>query len=164
MNIEIERIRGALRGRRLSVLAAELDVPLPTIETFVHGRAGLAPALLNGLARILALPDKTLPAPAPVPRNIMRLTARALKCTLVLDASELADLGNGSARVGLAISVGGQSFSAEVAAKSIRKCRVVIAEHGADKVALLIQGRLVGNAIVEAGLVAQVKLPRAEAT
>lgn len=32
MNDEIERTRGALRGRRLPTLAAELGVPLPTLE------------------------------------------------------------------------------------------------------------------------------------
>jgi hypothetical protein len=68
LSAEIERIRGALRGRRLSVLAAELGVPVPALEQFTCGRAGLAPELLNGLSRILAQN-----IPAPVPRNTMKL-------------------------------------------------------------------------------------------
>ena len=136
MSAEIERIRGALRGRRLQVLAAELGVPIPTLEQFVCGRAGLAPALLTGLTRIL---NKNIPAP--IPRNIMRLNARTLKCTAVLAASELVDPGS-SARVALEVNVGGRIFTADVASKSVRKCKATIAEHGVDEPVLLIQAGL----------------------
>jgi ribosomal protein S3 len=51
--------------------------------------------------------------------------------------------------------------TADVAAKAIRKAKATIAEHGADGVALLVQGKLNGsNEVVEAGLVAQVKAPK----
>ena len=90
----------------------------------------------------------------------MKLNARALKCTLVLDAAGLVDPG-AVARVNLQITVAGaRTFSADVASKSVRKCLTVIAEHGADNVALVLQGKLEGNVVSEAGLVAQVKTPR----
>ena len=59
----------------------------------------------------------------------------------------------------LQVAVGGKVFSAEQkrAQVSSRDGR-----HGGDKVALVLQGRLEGNTIVECGLVAQVKLPRAQ--
>jgi len=95
MTNEVESIRAALRGRRLSVLATELGVPLPTIETFVHGRAGFAPALLDGLSKLLALPDKTIPAPVPRMKT-MKLSARSLKITAVLDPGGLVDPGSGA--------------------------------------------------------------------
>ena len=76
----------------------------------------------------------------------MRLNARALKCTVVLDAAGLVDPGS-SARVVLQIAVaGGRTVTADVASKSVRKCKATIAEHGVDKTVLLIQGRLEGNA------------------
>jgi hypothetical protein len=85
-----------------------------------------------------------------------------LKVTAVLDAAGLADPGS-RARVMLEIVVGGKVYSADVASKSVRKAKVAIAEHGAENAVLLIQGRFEGNAIIEAGLVVQVKLPRPEA-
>ena len=162
--MDAERIRTALRGRRLDVLAAQLCAPIPVLEAFVHGSARLTPALMAGLARLLATP------PAPPIKNIptpmqrkpdMKLAARALKCTAVLDAAGLVDPGNKS-RVVLAILVEGKVYSADVAAKSVRKCRATIAEHGAAHVVCLIQGKFDGNTITEAGIVAQVKLPRPE--
>jgi hypothetical protein len=43
----------------------------------------------------------------------------------------------------------------------LRKAKATIAEHGADQVALILQGKLDGNAVMEAGLVAQPKTPKA---
>jgi hypothetical protein len=37
----------------------------------------------------------------------------------------------------------GRAVTADVAAKAIKKAKATIAEHGADQVALLIQGKLV---------------------
>ena len=91
----------------------------------------------------------------------MKLSARSLKVTAVLDPAGLRDPGN-SSRV-MEIAVGGRTFTADIAAKSARKCRAAIAEHGPEKCVLLIQGRLEGNAIAKAGIVVQVKTPRPEA-
>jgi hypothetical protein len=117
---------------------------------------------MAGLARLLAAPP-IKSTPAPIPRmNTMKLSARSLKCTLVLDPGGLSDPGSSSTRVALEISFGGRSYTADIATKSLRKFRATIAEHGAANVVCLIQGKLDGNTITEAGIVAQVKLPRPE--
>jgi predicted O-methyltransferase YrrM len=135
-----------LRGRRLHVVATELGVPLPAIEQFVSGGARLTPALMSGLARLLEPPAPPIKS-TPIARNAMKLNARSLKVTAVLDCSGLLNPGSSSTRVALEIAVGGRTFTADIAAKSARKCRATIAEHGAEKCVLLIQGRLEGNAI-----------------
>src|SRR6188472_1341746 len=84
---ERERIRLALRGRRLSVLARELGVAMPALEQFVSGGAGLAPALLTNLSRILA----RQPTPTTRRNATMKLSARSLKCTVMLNPTELID-------------------------------------------------------------------------
>ncbi len=84
------------------------------------------------------------------------LNARALKCTIVLDPAEIGGLQvPTTARVTLRISAGGRTYTADVATKSLRKAQASIA--GAD-CAVFIQGKLVGDAITEAGLVAQAKV------
>jgi hypothetical protein len=47
--------------------------------------------------------------------------------------------------------------TADLNAKSVRKAVATISEHGPDGVAVIIQGKLVGDAITEAGIVAQPK-------
>lgn len=95
------------------------------------------------------------------------LTARALKCTLVLDAKELDALprpADSVQRIVFQIAVtGGRNMTADISAKSIRKCKKVISENGVENVALLLQGKLTDGSVVhEAGLVAQVKVKAAE--
>ena len=93
---------------------------------------------------------------------MIRLSARSLKCTLVLNAAELAAQADPvGARVVLAVEVAGRTVTADIAAKALRKAKATIAEHGADQVALILQGKLDGNAVMEAGLVAQPKTPKA---
>jgi hypothetical protein len=95
----------------------------------------------------------------------MKLNARSTKVSAVLDPSELTEPPGGTPRVTLQIAVGGRVVTADIAAKSVRKARATVGEHGADKVTVFLQGRLdADNTIAEAGLAAQVKLPRAEAT
>ena len=91
------------------------------------------------------------------------LKARALKCTAVLDQSEIAGIGDlPTARVILHIAVPDfGTVSADVSAKSVRKAQGTISEHGTDGVAVIIQGKLVaGSRLIEAGLVAQVRAPK----
>ena len=165
MTNEIEHIRAALRGKRLQVLAAKLDVPTPALEQFVCGRASLAPKLLHGLSRILESsnpnPSRQQKHSCTRPEERHEVDRTRCEMTATLDPGGC-DPGN-SARVALEIAVGGRTFTADVAAKSVRKCRATIAEHGAEKCVLLIQGRLEGNAIAKAGIVVQVKMPRPEA-
>jgi hypothetical protein len=87
------------------------------------------------------------------------LNARALKCTVVLDPAEVAELvaPDGKPRVVVAIRLPDRRVSADLNAKSVRKAVAAIAEHGPDGVAVIIQGKLVGDAIAEAGIVAQPK-------
>lgn len=87
------------------------------------------------------------------------LNARALKCTVVLDPAEAAQLAapDGQSRVVLAIRLPDRRLSVDLNAKSVRKVVAAIAEHGPDGVAVIIQGKLVGDAITEAGIVAQPK-------
>ncbi len=156
---EREHLRAALRGQRLPTLAIALDVPVTTLEMFINGRALLTPELMNAIAAIVRRQQNI---PAPIPRNGMRLTSRALKCTLMLTPAELAALPDpgSSSRVVLEIAVGAQSYNVDIAAKSLRKTKATISENGPDNVACFIQGRLDGSTIVEAGLVAQVKQPK----
>jgi hypothetical protein len=67
--------------------------------------------------------------------------------------------------VTLQVAVEGRKFTADIAAKSLRKCQATLAEHGVENVATIIQGKLgPGDRIVEAGLVAQVKVKAAPGT
>jgi hypothetical protein len=92
------------------------------------------------------------------------LTTRALKCTVLLDPAELASLAlvDGIPRVQLNVRVAdGRAVTAGVAAKAVRKAQAVIAEYGAAGVAALLQGKLgKGDVLLEAGLVAQPKVPK----
>ena len=91
------------------------------------------------------------------------LTGRALKVTIVLDPIELAAMADPTtARVALRICVADRVVVADVAGKSLRKARATIVEFGVDNVAVIIQGKLVGDAVIEAGLVAQPKAPKAQ--
>jgi hypothetical protein len=93
------------------------------------------------------------------------LNTRALKCTVVLDPAEVAQLvaSDGKPRVVVAIRLPDRRVSADLNAKSVRKAIAAIAEHGPDGVAV-IQGKLVGDTISEAGIVAQPKVrPQAAA-
>jgi hypothetical protein len=94
---------------------------------------------------------------------MIRLSARSLKCTLVLNTAELAAQADPvGARVVLAVEVAGRTVTADIAAKALRKAKATIAEHGADQVVLILQGKLDGNDVVmEAGLITQPKTPKA---
>jgi len=104
-------------------------------------------------------------AQPPQPRGGTALTARAIKIVLVLDPAAveqtLRPLAIADRRVPIAVDVEGRRLTAEFAPKAVRKVLSVLAEHGADGVAVLIQGRLMAdNSIADAGLVAQPKAPK----
>ena len=92
------------------------------------------------------------------------LTTRALKCTILLEPAELEGLAlvDGHPRVQLNIrTADGRTVTADVAAKAVRKAQAVIAEHGVAGIAALLQGKLgQGDVLLEAGLIAQPKVPR----
>jgi hypothetical protein len=68
-----------------------------------------------------------------------------------------------AARTVLTINVSGEVVSADIATKSLRKAQATIAEHGVDGVSVLVQGKLIGERVTEAGLVAQLKIRPAAA-
>jgi hypothetical protein len=89
-------------------------------------------------------------------------TARKLKVTLVIDAAPLVQMGvppdNAPPRTTLVVDVGGRTITADLATKSVRKAVKTLQEHGAENVALILQGELNAQDQVEsAGVVAQVK-------
>jgi hypothetical protein len=92
----------------------------------------------------------------------LTLAARALKITVPLDAMEVRTLPDpgGQARCQLAITCDGKVYTADIATKALRKAKSIISANGAEKVFVLIQGKLKGNEITECGLVAQVKTPK----
>ena len=96
----------------------------------------------------------------------LTLSARALKITIPLDAMEVRTLPDpgGQARCLLAITCEGKIYTADIATKALRKARSTISANGAEKVFVLIQGKLKGNEITECGLVAQVKTPKPSVT
>jgi hypothetical protein len=88
------------------------------------------------------------------------LNARALKCTVVLDPAEVAQIvaPDGKPRVVIAIRLPDRRLSVDLAAKSVRRALVTIREHGPDGVSVIVQGKLVGDTIADAGLMAQPKV------
>jgi hypothetical protein len=88
------------------------------------------------------------------------LNARALKCTIVLDPVEAAQIvaPDGKPRVVIGIRLPDRRVSVDLNAKSVRKALAAINEYGPDGVAVVIQGKLVGgDVITEAGIIAQPK-------
>jgi hypothetical protein len=75
------------------------------------------------------------------------LNARALKCIIVLDPAEVAQIvaPDGKPRTVIAIQLPDRRVSADLSAKSIRRAATTIREHGPDGVAVIVQGKLVGD-------------------
>jgi hypothetical protein len=98
-------------------------------------------------------------------KNAPTLTARALKCTLTLQPSEIAAILTPPdvPRIAIKIEVAGRVLQVSLAAKSVRRAAATIGEHGAENCACVLQGKLVGNAIEEAGLSCMPKTVKAEA-
>jgi hypothetical protein len=63
-------------------------------------------------------------------------------------------------RAVLVVRLPGHTVTVAVAAKSLRRTVAAIAEHGVDGVVCVVQGRLDGSAIVEAGIAAMPKAPK----
>jgi hypothetical protein len=108
-----------------------------------------------------------VPEPRKENEMVVNTSAKKLKVTAVIDAAPFAALrvipDNAPSRVELAINIGGRSFTAGIATKSVRKAVKTLSENGADNVVLIIQGALNadGKTIDDAGLAATVKAPAA---
>lgn len=94
------------------------------------------------------------------------VTGKSLKATVVLDASEIARLKVGAnvSRVALRVEVSGRTVTADLNAKAVRKCIAAIDAAGEVGANVILQGKLEGAAITEAGLIAQPKTPKPAAT
>ena len=96
----------------------------------------------------------------------LRLIGKALKVTVVVDPAVLPGLvvPAGSAQTPVAVEAGGRAVKTRLNSKTFRRAIAAIAEHGVDRVAVVVQGRLVGERLEEAGIIAQPKMPRKEST
>src|SRR3954451_2420662 len=92
----------------------------------------------------------------------MNLETKNLKITAILDPAAVATIPtpNGVSKAALRITAGGRTYTAEVNMKSLRRCIAAIGEAGPDGVAIILQGKLNGDVIAEAGIVAQPKTPK----
>ena len=93
------------------------------------------------------------------------LNARAMKVTVVLDPAEVAQIvaPDGKPRTVIDIRLPDRRVSVDLNAKSVRKVVAAIGEHGPHGIAVIVQGKLVGDTIAEAGIVAQPKVKPAAA-
>jgi hypothetical protein len=115
-------------------------------------------------AASLGLP---VPPPPPPPArklngSTLTLAAKSLKVTAVLDPAALAGVfvSAALARVTLRITISGVVVTASIKAQSMKRAVNTIREFGVENVAAIVQGKLAGNAIEEAGLVVQQKTPK----
>jgi hypothetical protein len=67
---------------------------------------------------------------------------------------------DGQPRVVLTIRLPDGVVTADLAAKSLRRAIAMVREHGAEGVTAIVQGRLVGRQITEAGLAVQPKVAK----
>jgi hypothetical protein len=114
---------------------------------------------------LLGAPDAIrLKSPQPMGPTIMSATvsARSIKATVVLEAADIARLKvlPGTSRVALQVNVAGRALLAELNAKSVRKCIAAIEAAGQAGANVVLQGRLDGDQLLEAGIVAQPKAPK----
>jgi hypothetical protein len=109
--------------------------------------------------------------PEPKTRSVFRekinmtklsVTARAIKVSVPLDPAAVGALPlPNQERVELAVGCDGLRYAASISTKSLRKAKSTISANGAEKVFVMLQGKLKGNEILECGLVAQVKIVKA---
>jgi hypothetical protein len=93
------------------------------------------------------------------------ITARGpLKVVAVLNSAELLDIEvpDSKPRFVLTIRLPDRTVTADLAAKSVRRAIAMVREHGPEAVAAIVQGRLSGSQIAEAGLSVQPKGPKPE--
>lgn len=99
----------------------------------------------------------------------LRLTARTIKATAVVPAEQLAAVqpaGVTGPQTAFAIAIGdGTHIRGAFNSKTLRRALAAIAELGADNVAVVVQGNLIGDRLEAAGISAQPKAmpPKVEA-
>ena len=160
--------RGMLRGldrKPASSLPKGMVAPKPSIRAW-HAPVTASDTRPVRFEQVFRPKDKLKDTSRDTSRDThmtrLTLSARALKITIPLDAMEVRTLPDpgGQARCQLAITCDGKVYTADIATKSLRKAKSTIAANGAENVFAMVQGKLKGNEIIEAGLVAQVKTPK----
>jgi hypothetical protein len=71
---------------------------------------------------------------------------------------------NGQAKFAVMIRVAGRTLTADLNAKSLRRAVTAVNAAEPSTIAVVIQGRLEGDSILEPGIVAQAKTPKPAAT
>jgi hypothetical protein len=89
------------------------------------------------------------------------LVGRSLKVSVGVEPNDILGLviPEGAGRVSFAIQAGGHHLAVDVAAKAVRRAQQVIRSGDAF---VGIQGKIEGMRIADAGLIAQLKTPKAE--
>ena len=91
------------------------------------------------------------------------VTARGpSKVVAVIDPAELLDVQVPDRQAGARADDSAAAGTADLAAKSVRRAIAAVSEHGAENVTAVLQGRLVGDQITEAGVMVQPKVPKPE--
>jgi hypothetical protein len=111
--------------------------------------------------------SRSAPVTSSKETNVPTIAARGLlKVTAVLDPAALVDLAvpNGIPRIILHITAGEARYTVDLNAKRARRAIAMIRELGPENVTAIVEGRLVGNAIIEAGLMVQPRPAQAELT
>ncbi len=93
------------------------------------------------------------------------LPAKALKVTIPLDTAtvveRLAPFATVDAKTSFVIAVEGRQVRCEFLPRQLRRVLAMISEHGHESVAVFVQGKLLADSSIgEAGLVAQIKVPK----
>jgi hypothetical protein len=93
---------------------------------------------------------------------MLKLQAKALKATVVLDPAALVGLvvPNGQAKFPVSVEVAGRVIKAELNSKSLRRNVVAIEAAGPAAVACVLSGKLEGDELMEAGLQVMPKAPK----
>jgi hypothetical protein len=144
--------REYMRRRRASAVRPNLSIGGETV------------VVISGTLSLKRPPGAQSGPSGPTPARTGLLNARAIKVTIVLDTAEIAMLNapDGQRRTTLQIKVAGRNVSVDIATKSLRKAIATIAETGADGCVAIVQGKLErGDMVSEAGLVVQLKTPKA---
>lgn len=158
----IEHVERA-HGRGLEPPPPRLPRTAPSAARPVLTATPSALATASARAKRVSKPTVVMP-PARDPKGAVKLAAKALKATMTLDPAVVGqiELLPGAAAPLLIVDVDGRKVRVQLSAKGLRKALTVIAEHGADSVVVMVQGKLAeGDVLAGAGIVAQVKTPKA---
>jgi hypothetical protein len=93
---------------------------------------------------------------------MLKLNAKSLKATLVVDPAPFVGLvvPSGQAKFPISVEVAGRVIKADLNSKSLRRCVAAIQAAGPEGVAVVLSGKPEGSDLLEAGIAAQPKAPK----